>query len=196
LGKYVLQDILKVLKLTFLGQRMLAVLIMRTAGLSNAFIDCHKAKVGIAVLPMIHVKTSWNWTLEYLNRAYWLCETTHRWLQNPPCSEYWPLFTTQDEWTILMNVTELFRPFRYWTRLMSTRYIVALHHVITVYNIMFDNLDGVMRALTSKRTQWKENLFFVVKLAKQKLSKCYAKMTPTTGMLLISAHLLDVGWTL
>jgi hypothetical protein len=30
-----------------------------------------------------------------------------------------------------------------------------------------------------------------VKLARQKLSKYYAEVTPTTGMLLISAHILD-----
>jgi hypothetical protein len=34
-------------------------------------------------------------------------------------------------------------------------------------------------------------LFFAVKLARQKLSKYYAEVTPTTGMLLISAHILD-----
>jgi len=56
---------------------------------------------------------------------------------------------------------------------------------------MFDNMDGVMWALAKKKTQWKEDLFFAVKLARQKLSKYYAEVTPTTGMLLISAQLLD-----
>jgi hypothetical protein len=56
---------------------------------------------------------------------------------------------------------------------------------------MFNHMDGVMRALAKKKTQWKEDLFFAVKLARQKLSKYYAKVTPTTGMLLISAHILD-----
>jgi len=74
---------------------------------------------------------------------------------------------------------------------MSKRYTVTLHHVITVYNDMFDHMDGVMRALAKKKTQWKEDLFFAVKLAQQKLSKYYAEVTPTTGMLLISAHILD-----
>jgi hypothetical protein len=56
---------------------------------------------------------------------------------------------------------------------------------------MFDHMDGVMRALAKKRTQWKEDLFFAVKLARQKLSKYYAKLTPMTGMLQIAAQILD-----
>jgi len=61
---------------------------------------------------------------------------------------------------------------------------------------MFDHMDGVMRALTKKKTPWKEDLFFAVKLAQQKLSKYYAEVTPTTAMLLISAHILDPFWKL
>jgi len=48
-----------------------------------------------------------------------------------------------------------------------------------------------MRALAKKKTHWKEDLFFAVKLARQKLSKYYTEVTPTTGMLPISAHILD-----
>ena len=86
---------------------------------------------------------------------------------------------------------EVLSPFRYWTLWISTRHTVTLHHVITVYNDMFDYMDGVMRALAKNKTQWKEDLFFAVKLARQKLSKYFAEVTPTTGMLLISAHILD-----
>jgi len=74
---------------------------------------------------------------------------------------------------------------------MSKRNTVTLHHVITVYNDMFEHMDGVMRALAKKKTPWKEDLSFAVKLARQKLSKYYAEVTPTTGMLQISAHILD-----
>jgi len=74
---------------------------------------------------------------------------------------------------------------------MSKRHTVTLHHVITVYNDMFDHMDGVMRALAKKKTQWKEDLFFTVKFARLKLSKYYAEVTPTTGMLLIPAQILD-----
>jgi hypothetical protein len=56
---------------------------------------------------------------------------------------------------------------------------------------MFDHMDGVMRASAKKKTPWKEYLFFAVKLARQKLSKYHAQVTPTTGMLLISVHILD-----
>jgi hypothetical protein len=54
---------------------------------------------------------------------------------------------------------------------MSKRHTFTLHHVITVYNDMFDHMDGVMRALAKKKTPWKEDLFFAVKLSQQKLSK-------------------------
>jgi len=74
---------------------------------------------------------------------------------------------------------------------MSKRHTVTLHHAITVFNDMFDHMDGVMRALTKKKTQWKEDSFFAVKLARQKRSKYYAEMTPTMSMGLISAHNLD-----
>jgi hypothetical protein len=45
--------------------------------------------------------------------------------------------------------------------------------------------------LAKKKTPRKEDLFFAVKLARQKLSKYYAEVTPTIGMLLISPHILD-----
>jgi len=170
---------------------MLAVLITLTPGRRNEFIDCQKAKVRIAVLPIMDVKTRWNWTLELLKCAYRLHEFTREWLENPNYSDYQPLFTTQDEWTIVKNVMEVLRPFRYWTLWMSKRHTVTLHHVITVYNDMFDHMDGVMRALAKKKTQWKEDLFFAVKCTQQKLSKYYTEVTPTTGMLLITAHILD-----
>ena len=56
---------------------------------------------------------------------------------------------------------------------------------------MFDHMDGVMRALAKKKTPWKDDLFFAVELAQQKLSKYYAEVTPLTGTPLISAHILD-----
>jgi hypothetical protein len=126
-----------------------------------------------------------------LERAYRLWEFTREWLQNPKYSEYRLLFTTQDEWTIVKYVVKVLRPFRYWTHWILKRNTVTLHHVITVYNDLFDHMDGMMRALARKKTQWKEDLFFAVKLARQKLSKYYAEVTPRTGMLLISAHILD-----
>jgi len=50
---------------------------------------------------------------------------------------------------------------------------------------MFYQMDGVMRALAKKKTQWKQDLFFAMKLARQKLSNYYAEVTLWTGMLLI-----------
>jgi len=86
---------------------------------------------------------------------------------------------------------EALRPFWYWTLWMSKRPTVTLHHVITVYNDMFYHMDGVMRASAKKKTQWKEDFFFAVKLARQMLSKYYAEVTPSTGVLVISEHILD-----
>jgi hypothetical protein len=169
---------------------MVAVLITLTPGRRNEFIDCQKAKVRIAVLPIMDVKTLCNSTLELPERIYRLREFTHQWLQNPKYTEYRPLFTTQDEWTIVKYVMEVLRPFRYWTIWMSKRHTLTLHHVIRVSNDMFGQMDGVMRSLAKKKTQWKEYLFFSVKLARQKLSKYNAEVTPTTGMLLIPAHIL------
>jgi len=69
LRKYVFEEFLKVLKLTFVEHQMLTVLIMLTPGRQNEFIDRQTAKVRIAVLPIMDLKTRWNSTLELLERA-------------------------------------------------------------------------------------------------------------------------------
>jgi len=74
---------------------------MLTPGHRNEFINCQKAKVRIAVLPIMDVKAGWNYTRKLLKRAYWLRELTPEWLQNPKYSDYWPPYTTQNEWTIV-----------------------------------------------------------------------------------------------
>jgi len=55
---------------------------------------------------------------------------------------------------------------------------------------MFNHIDDVIRTWERKKTQWKGDLFFAVKSAWKKLSKYYAEVTPTLGMLLLSAHIL------
>jgi len=142
------------------------------------------------------VQTRWNSILELLERAYPFREFTRVCLNNPKCSDYRPLITTQDEWTIVKYVMEVLRLFWYWILWMLKRHTVTLHHVMTVYYLMFDHTDGVMRALAKKKTQWKEDLFFAVKCTQQKLSKYYTEGTPTTGMLLITAHIRDPFWKL
>jgi len=170
---------------------MLAVLITLTPGRQNKFIDCQQAKVRITVLSIMDVKIQWNSTVELLERAYRPGEFTREWLNQPKYSDYRSLHTTVHEWTIVKYVMEVIMPFRYWTLWMSKRHMVTLHHVITVYDDLFNHMDGVLRALAKKKTQWKEDLYFAVKFARQKLSKYYAEVTPMTGMLLISAHILD-----
>jgi hypothetical protein len=74
---------------------------------------------------------------------------------------------------------------------MSKRPIVTLHHVITIYNDMVDHMDGIMQALAKKKTQWNKDLYLAVKVARLKLSKDYAEVTPIPGMLFVSAHILS-----
>jgi hypothetical protein len=150
---------------------MVAVLITLTPGRRNEFIDCDKPNVRNAVIPIMDVKTHLNYTLELLEHTCDLQEFTRESLQNPKYAEYWPLFTTQDEWTIVMFVMKVLTPFRYWTHWMSKMYTVTLQYVIILFNDMFDHMDGVIRALAKMKTQWKEDFLFTVKLAWQKLSK-------------------------
>ena len=109
----------------------------------------------------------WNSTLELLECAYRSHEFTPEWLRNPKYSDYQPLFTTQDEWTIVKYVMEVLQPLQYSTLWMSKWHPIPLHHVIAVFNDMFDHMDGVMHALAMKKPQWKEDLYFAMKFARQ-----------------------------
>jgi hypothetical protein len=80
---------------------------------------------------------------------------------------------------------EELRPFQYWTLWMAKRHTVTLHHIITLYNDIFDHIEGVMCAFVKEMSQWKEDLYFDMKVAHQKLSKYYAKVTAMTSLLLI-----------
>jgi len=143
--------------------------------------------VRIAVLPMMDVKTLWNSTRGLLERDFRLREFTRGLLKNTKYSDYQSLFTIQDERTIMKYVIEVMRPFQYWTLWMSKWHTVTLYHFITVYNDMFDYMDDMMRVLAKKKTPGKEEIFFAMKFAGQKLSTYYAEVTPLTGMLLMSA---------
>jgi len=137
------------------------------------------------------VKTQWNSTLELFECVYWLQDFTCEWLKNPPYSDYRPLSSTQDGWTIVKQVLEVLKQFQYWTLWTSKRHTVTLHHIITVNNDVLDHMDGVMWAVVKTKTQCKDDLSFAMKFMRQKLSKYYAHVTPMTCMLLISAHILD-----
>jgi len=65
------------------------------------------------------------------------------------------------------------------------RHTFGLHHIITVYNDMFDHVDCITPTLAKKKTPWKEDLYSTVKLAREKLPKLYAQSAPTMGKLLI-----------
>jgi len=57
---------------------------------------------------------------------------------------------------------------------------------------MVNLMDGIMRALAKKNTQWKEDLYFATKVVRQKLSKYYAEVTRTTGLLLDLVNRLSI----
>jgi len=188
---YVFHDILTVLQLTFILQRILAVLITLTPGYRNEFIDCQNTKVCIGVPPSMDETASSNLKLHWLEGACQLREFTCEWLQNPEFCEYWPLITTQDEWTSVKYVIEVIGPFQCRTLGMLKGPKAKLHHITIVYNDRFDHLNGVKRAVAKKLTPWKEDLHITVRLVQQKLIKYYANTTPMTAMLLILTHLLD-----
>jgi len=48
-----------------------------------------------------------------------------------------------------------------------------------------------MWALVKENPPWKEDFFFAMKLARQKLSKYHAEVTPVMSMLIIPAHIVD-----
>jgi len=160
-------------------------------GCPKKFIHCQKAKVRITVLPIMNLWTHWTSTLEFLERAYWLQEFTRKGLQIPKSSGNWPFFATYDKLSFLQYIMDVLRPFWYCTLWISKRHTVTLHHVITVYNDMLHRLDGVLWASANMMTQWKEELFFAVKFAPQKLSNYFVELTCLTGMVYISAHILN-----
>ena len=170
---------------------MLVVLITLTPGGRNELRDCHNITVRIAVLPNIDLETQLMSTLELLDCAYGLQAFRCEWLHNTNYTQYWPLFTTHDEWNIVKNVMEVLRPFRYGTLWMMKRHTFSLHHVITMYKDMFNHLDGVMRALANKRTQWKEALFCTMMSAPQRMSGYYGEVTRTMAVRLISVAILE-----
>jgi hypothetical protein len=73
---------------------------------------------------------------------------------------------------------------------MSKIPTVAQHYVITVYNNMFDRTEEVVRSFIMKKIPWKNDSYFVVKIAQQKLFKYYANVHATTDLVQNSAHML------
>jgi len=171
-------------------------MITLTPSLRNDFNDWQKAKIQIAVLPNMDLKTFWIFSLQLFERAYQLREFTHEWLKHLKYTDYQRIFTTHNNWTIVKYIMEVSWPFRYWTLWVTKRHWVTLHHVIAFYNDIFHHTEGIMRALGKKTTQWKEDLYLAVKFARQKISRYYVEVTPTTGMLLNSAHIPARFWKL
>jgi hypothetical protein len=137
------------------------------------------------------VKTRWNSTYKLLERANRIQELTCKSLKNPIFSDCRPLFTTQEQWTIIKSIMEVLRQFRYCTLWVLKWHKVTLHPVSSVNNNTFDHMDGVICSFAKKKTQWTEQSHWVVKFAQQKLPKYYYYAAPTTGLRRISTHILD-----
>jgi len=75
---------------------------------------------------------------------------------------------------------------------MSKWHIFTLHPGMTVYNAIFEHMDGMRLALAKKKTQWKQDLYFRMKVAGQKMPKYFAELAAMTGLLLMSAHILGL----
>jgi hypothetical protein len=56
-------------------------------------------------------------------------------------------------------------------------------------------MDGMIRALAKKRTL-KGRLVLCCEYVPQKMTKYNTEVTPTTGMLLVSGHILNPSWNL
>jgi hypothetical protein len=56
-------------------------------------------------------------------------------------------------------------------------------------------MDGMIRALAKKRTL-EGRLVLCCEYVRQKMTKYYTEVTPTTGMLLVSGHILNPSWKL
>jgi len=133
----------------------------------------------------------YNSTLELLERGHRLQEFTSEWLNNPKYGVNLPLFTTQAESTIIEFIMEPLWPFRYWTLKNLKWHMVTPLHIITVYNDMFNYMDGIMQALAKENNEWKEDWYFAVWIAHQKLSEYFTEVTSTTGVLPNSADIVD-----
>jgi len=90
---------------------MLVVLVTLTPDHRKEFIVFQKAKLPMAVLPGMDVKTLGNFTLLLLDRTYQFRTSKRVGLQNPKYTDYRPLFTTQHEWAMVKYVMEVLRPF-------------------------------------------------------------------------------------
>jgi len=52
-------------------------------------------------------------------------------------------------------------------------------------------MGSIIQALVKNKTPWQEDLYITLRFGRQKLSKYYAAVTPTMGMLVISTHIVD-----
>jgi hypothetical protein len=63
------------------------------------------------------------------------------------------LFTTQDSSTITNCEIDGVAAFPYWAMRMLKWHLLTLHHGITVYNYMYDDMDCIMGALGNEKTE-------------------------------------------
>jgi hypothetical protein len=74
---------------------------------------------------------------------------------------------------------------------MRKGHTVTLHHVITVYNDMFNVVGGIIQSLAKKKPYRMEDMVLAMKIELQTRSKYYAAATTTTCTYVISVYILD-----
>jgi len=74
-------------------------------------------------------------------------------LKNPTWTDYRPLFTTEDEWTLVKYIMLVISPFQFRTLWMSKWQTVTPFNIITLSENIFNHMDVVINAVAKKKTQ-------------------------------------------
>lgn len=79
----------------------------------------------------------------------------------------------QEEWRQVEYLLLLTKPFFDFTNVLSKTRDVTVHHVISIYNRLFNHLDDAESKLKRKAVPWKKRMLQALGAAKEKLSKYY-----------------------
>jgi hypothetical protein len=79
----------------------------------------------------------------------------------------------QEEWRQVEYLLLLTKPFFDFTNVLSKTRDVTVHHVISIYNRLFNHLDDAESKLKRKAVPWKKRMLHALGAAKEKLSKYY-----------------------
>jgi len=116
----------------------------------------------------------------------------YSWVPPETNTQWWPATIHNPSWMDHdLVIMEDSMPFCYCTLWMFEWHTVTLYHDITVYNEMFNRMDGVMWALVRAKTQRKRDLYMAEKFARKMRSKKYAEVIAMLCLVLIPVHILN-----